>query len=143
MSIYYNLFFNCVHSFSHRESTSSIINVCLPAVSNVFQGIMHEYTSHVMKKPTCCICVNKVTAKLISAFVFATSIVKFLFVLNLKLPASDHLLCLHSSVCVGPARKPHCWFSHDTAHMCWSYLSRGFDGLAESNDDTDKGEKIA
>ena len=47
-----------------------------------------------------------VTAKLISAFVFATFIVQFLFFLNWKFQASSHLLCLYSSVCVRPGRKP-------------------------------------
>ena len=46
-----------------------------------------------------------VTAKLISAFVFATQIVQFLFFLNPKFHASSHLLCLNSSVCVRPGRK--------------------------------------
>ena len=40
-----------------------------------------------------------------------TLIVQFLYCLNL------HLLCLNSSVCVGPVRKPHCWFSHDAAYL--------------------------
>ena len=26
-------------------------------------------------------------------------------------------LCLYSPVCVGPVRKPHCWFSHETAQI--------------------------
>ena len=56
---------------------------------------------------------------LISAFVFTTWIVQFLFFLNLILPASSHLLCLYSSVCVGPNWRPHCLFSHDAANM-WS-----------------------
>ena len=43
-----------------------------------------------------------VTAKLISAFVFATQIV----FLNLKFQASSLLLCLYRSVCVRPGRKP-------------------------------------
>ena len=47
-----------------------------------------------------------VTAKLISAFVFATWIVQYLFFLNTKFQASSHLLWLHSLVCVGPGRKP-------------------------------------
>ena len=47
-----------------------------------------------------------VTAQLISAFVFATQIVQFLFFLNLKFQASNHLLWLQSPVCVGPGRKP-------------------------------------
>ena len=51
--------------------------------------------------------------KLISTFVFTTRIV--LYFLHQKFPASSHLLCLYSSVCVGPVRKPHCWFSHDVS----------------------------
>ena len=47
-----------------------------------------------------------VTAKLISAFVFATLIEQSLFFLNPKFQASSHLLWLHSPVCVGPGRKP-------------------------------------
>ena len=47
-----------------------------------------------------------VTAKLISAFVFATQIVQFLFYLNPKFQASSHRLWLYSPVCVGPGRKP-------------------------------------
>ena len=82
-----------------------------------------------MRKPTICICKTKaqisfaVTAKLISAFVFATWIVQSLFFLNPKPQASSHLLCLYSSVCVRPVRKPHCWFSHDAAHIFMSGLN--------------------
>ena len=47
-----------------------------------------------------------VTAKLISAFVFATRIVQFLFYLNPKFQASSNLLWLYSPVCVRPGRKP-------------------------------------
>ena len=47
-----------------------------------------------------------VTAKLISAFVFATRIVQSLYFLNPKLQASGYLLWLYSPVCVGPGRKP-------------------------------------
>ena len=52
-----------------------------------------------------------VTPKLISVFVTATRIVQFLYMyfLNPKVPASSNLLCLYSSVCVGPVRKP-LWF---------------------------------
>ena len=77
-----------------------------------------------MGKPTICIGENKdadqlrgYTAKLFSAFVFATLIVQFLFYLNPKFRASSSFLCLYRPVCVGPVRKPHCWFSHETAHM--------------------------
>ena len=47
-----------------------------------------------------------VTAKQISAFVFATRIVQSLYYLNPKFQASNHLLWLYSLVCVGPGRKP-------------------------------------
>ena len=84
-----------------------------------------------MGKPTICIGENKgadqlrsnceadfaVTAKLISAFVFATRIVQFFFYLNQKFQASSSFLCLYRSVCVRPDRKPHCLFSHEVAHM--------------------------
>ena len=73
-----------------------------------------------MGKPTICIDENKgtdqVTAKLISAFVFATRIVHFLFYLNPKFQASSSLLLLCSPVCVGPGRKPQ-RFSHEGAHL--------------------------
>ena len=58
-----------------------------------------------------------VTAKLISAYVFATRIVQYLYFLNPKFPASSHLLWLLRLVRVGPVRKSHCWFSHNVAHI--------------------------
>ena len=58
-----------------------------------------------------------VTAKLISAFVFATRIVQFLLHLNPKFQASSMFRLLCSPVCVGPVRIPHCWFSHEAAHF--------------------------
>ena len=79
-----------------------------------------------MGKPTICLGENKgadqlrgnrEAAKLISAFVFATWIVQCLFYLNPKFQASRRLLCLYSPVCVRPVRKPHCWFSHEAAHI--------------------------
>ena len=74
-----------------------------------------------MGKPTICIGDTKgadqLRGKLISAFVFATRIVQFLFFLNPKFQASNSFLCLYRSICVGPVRKPHCWFSHKAAHF--------------------------
>ena len=76
-----------------------------------------------MGKPTICISESKgadqlrSNAKLISAFVFATRIVQFLFYLNPKFQVSSSFLCLYSPVCVGLVRKPHCWFSHEAAHI--------------------------
>ena len=57
-----------------------------------------KYMSRVMRKRVFCICENKdadqlaVTAKLISAFVFATRIEQSLFFLNPKFQASSPLL---------------------------------------------------
>ena len=47
-----------------------------------------------------------VTAQLISAFVFTTSIIHFLFFLNPKFQACSLLLWLYRSVCVRPGRRP-------------------------------------
>ena len=87
------------------------------------QCIFIGYLSHLMGKPTICIGENKGAdqlcgnRELISAFVFATRIVQFLFYLNPKFQASSSFLCLYRPVCVGPVRKPHCWFSHEAAHL--------------------------
>ena len=58
-----------------------------------------------------------VTAKLISAFVFATWIVQCLYFLNTKFQASSHLQWLYSLVCVRLGQNPYCWFSHVAAHI--------------------------
>ena len=47
-----------------------------------------------------------VTAKLISAFVFATRIAQSLYFLNPKFQASSHFLWLYSLVFVGPGQNP-------------------------------------
>ena len=60
-----------------------------------------------------------VTAKLISAFVFASRKVQSLFS-NPKIQASSHLLCSYSLVFVRPYQKSHCW--------CLAYLSRRLTG---------------
>ena len=76
-----------------------------------------------VRKPMICICKTKtqisfaVTAKLISAFVFATWIVQCLFFLNTKFQATSHLQWLYSLVCVRPGQNPNCWFSHAWAHF--------------------------
>ena len=43
------------------------------------------------------------------------TVVQFLYYLNPKFTA--HLLCLYSSICVGPVRKPHCLFSHEVDNI--------------------------
>ena len=76
-----------------------------------------------MGKPTICIGENKDADQLRGnreadqPFVFATRIVQFLFYLTPKFQASSLLLCLYRPVCVGPVRKPHCWFSHEAARL--------------------------
>ena len=59
-----------------------------------------------------------VIAKLISASVFATQLVQFLYFLNSEFPVSSHLLHLHSLVCVRPGRKPRRpVFSRHSSHI--------------------------
>ena len=73
-----------------------------------------------VRKPTICICENKdadqlhgyFSAKLISAFVFATWIVQYIFFQNTKFQASSHIQWLYSLVCVRPCQNPNCWCSH-------------------------------
>ena len=78
---------------------------------------LSKHISHLMRKPTICICENKDADQLRGnreadqRLCFATRIVQFLFFLNPKFPVSSHLLCLYSPVCVGSVRKPHCWLS--------------------------------
>ena len=79
------------------------------------------YMSLVVRKLAFCICENKdadqlrgYSAKLISAFVFATRIVQSLYFLNPKFQASSRLLWLYSPVCVG---NPASRFSQNEAHM--------------------------
>ena len=63
-----------------------------------------------------------VTTKLISAFVFATWKVQYLYFLNTKFQASSHLQWQYSLVCVGPGQNPHCWFSQAGAHIIHFYI---------------------
>ena len=58
-----------------------------------------------------------VTAKLISAFVFATYIEQSLYFLYRKFQASSHIVWLYSLVCVRPGRKSRRPISHNEAQM--------------------------
>ena len=109
----------------HLQSQKMIIVFPLAKLSMVLSQL---YLSRVVRKPAFCICENKgadqlrgdreadqrlcfrnsfaVTAKLISAFVFATRIVQSPYFLNPKFQASSHLLWVYSPVCVGPGLKP-------------------------------------
>ena len=64
-----------------------------------------KYMSHVTRKPAFCTCDNKGAADQRLCFRYIASY----YFLNPKFPASNHLLGLHSLVCVGtvgPGRKP-------------------------------------
>ena len=77
-----------------------------------------------MGKPTICIGENKDTDQLRGnreadqRLCFRHSDSKFLFYLSAKCQASSRsFLCLYRPVCVGPVRKPQCWFSHEVAQI--------------------------
>ena len=78
-----------------------------------------------MGKPTICIGENKGADQLCGnreadqrlCFRYTDSTIPPLLLKTAKFQASSLLLCLYSPVCVGPVRKPHCWFSHEAAHM--------------------------
>ena len=81
-----------------------------------YRGEIHSIRKQVrrlVRKQTICIGENKDADQLC----FATRIVQFLFYLNPKFQASSLHLCFYSPVCVGPVRKPHCWFSHEAAQV--------------------------
>ena len=89
------------------QSNMETFLCCLDATEPLFEAYPkheppHEKTNNLHMR----------TAKLISAYVFATRIVQFFYFLNPKFPVSSHLLCLYS-----PVRKPDCWFSHEVAHI--------------------------
>ena len=76
-----------------------------------------------MRKPTFCICENKDADQLRGnreadqhlCFHYIDSTIPLLS----KFEISSHLQKLYSLVCVGPGRKPECWFSHDAAHILY------------------------
>ena len=96
-------------------------SVSTPVFKPTFQLCSSKYKdhlSHVMKKQ------HFVYAKIktqISTFVFAAQTVQFILEIfqNLKFPVCSDLLCLYMYM-LGLCRtvlKPHCWFSHDVAHL--------------------------
>ena len=76
-----------------------------------------------MGKPTVCIGENKDADQLRGnreadqclCFRYWDSAIPLL--LKSEILASSCFLCLYRPVCVGPVRKPHCWFSHEAAQM--------------------------
>ena len=73
---------------------------------NTFNEPCQEKTGYLHMQKTKTQISFAVTAKLISAFVFATRIVQSLYLLNPKFHASRNLLWLYSPVYVGPGWKP-------------------------------------
>ena len=76
-----------------------------------------------MRKTTICISENKGKDQLCSnctadqclCFRYMDSTIPLLS--KSKISSLYHLLCLYRPVCVRTGRKPHCWFSHDEAHI--------------------------
>ena len=75
---------------------------------------VYIYLSRLMRKPTICICENKDVDQRL-CFRYTDSTLPLLP--KSKFLASSSFLCLYRLVCVGPVRKPHCWFSHEAAHL--------------------------
>ena len=98
----------------------------IPAITKAGQkkvNIATHYMSHLMGKPTIYICKNRGADQLRGnpeadqrlCFRLTDSTVPLLS--KSKIFSSSHLLCLYRWVCVGPVGKPHCWLSHETAHI--------------------------
>ena len=95
------------------------------------------YTSRVVRKPEFCICEKKDadqlhgTAKLISAFVFATRIVQSLDFQNTKLHASNHFCDCTARFASALIGNPKDLFSHNEAH---TFQLKAFNFLQKSGD---------
>ena len=82
-----------------------------------------------MGKQTICIGKNKDADQLLGnreadqrlCFRYSDSTIPLL--LKSEFQASSSFLCLYRPVCVGPVRKPHCWFPHEAAQMSFSSVS--------------------
>ena len=81
-----------------------------------------------MGKPTICMCENKGADQLRGnreadqrlCFRYTDSTIPLL--LKSEISSFYLVLRLYRPVCVGPVRKPHCWFSHETAQMTKTIL---------------------
>ena len=70
---------------------------------------------------------HRSAAKRISAFVFATWIVQYLYFQNQTFPASSHLQWQFCPVCVRPGQNPQRWFSHILTQMSGNCKTMLFD----------------
>ena len=79
-----------------------------------------------MGKPKICLGENKGADQLRSnceadqRLCFRYSDITVPLLLKSEIQDSSSFLRLYRSVYVGPGRKPHCWFSHEVAHMFYS-----------------------
>ena len=117
--------------FSHMHNVAFLMMWLTQELTGKFLLIEppHGKTSNLHRRKTKAQISFALTAKLISAFVFATRIVQFLLYLTPKFQASSHLLCWYSLICVGPGWKPHYWFSHEVAQLTYtssSHVTSGF-----------------
>ena len=111
---YFQFFNNTVQYLLRIKCNQNIMKLFFHLNLKEFKNDTNQsHLSRTMRKPDFCLCENKgadqlrsITAKLISAFVFATRIVQFLFFSNTKFQASIHLRKLHRPVCVRPGQKP-------------------------------------
>ena len=99
------------HTFAGCEENSKTLTIFLSTCTASWENQQSAYAKTKAQISFA------VTAKLVSAFVFATRIVHFPFFLNPKFQASSCLLWFYSPVCVGPVRKPHCLFSDEAAQL--------------------------
>ena len=104
-------------------------HLSVPRIIDFFNTRTHNRKmSRVVRKPAFAYAKTKtqisfaVTAKLISAVVFAIRKVQSLYYLNPKFQASSHLLWLYSPVCVRPGRKPRTGFL--TTRLIWFYRQK-------------------
>ena len=89
--------FACIHRSCHRQRTHFTIFIFKVLHLQLFEP-PHGKTNNLHRRKQKTQISFAVTAKLISAFVFTTRIVQFLFYLNLKFQASNSFLLL---VCAG------------------------------------------
>ena len=127
----YLLLWKDLKTFSYTIQVNLIITLSLRSIESdrvIRETCYNEvaYNRHMschMGKPTICICENKGADQLRGnreadqrlCCRYSDSTIPLL--LKSEIQAYSSFLCLCSSVCVGPGRKPHCWFSYEAAHI--------------------------
>ena len=127
-----------IHLFNYKKLPKILIVIAIfrrPYIIHVYLNIINyndenihvkTYLSRRMGKLTICVGENKSADQLRSSceadqhlcFRYTdTTVLHFLYFLNLEFSGSSHLLRLYSPVCVGPVRNPNCWFSRAQTHL--------------------------